>query len=316
MMELTKTKKEWLALETSIAEDFSQYWGGDWGCDSEVGRLKAVLLRRPGKEIEGIENPEKSRWLDVMDCDKAREQHDRLAELYRSQGVEVHYVENMRDDKPNALFMRDNVLMTPQGAIVGRQAMACRRGEERYAAEALALLGVPIIRTISGRGIFETACCLWVDVETVVIGTGNRANEEGAAQVGQTLRAMGVENFLRIQIPFGYAHIDSIISFLDKKTAIFDPIRLPWDVWTALNNRGFRLFEAPSSHETRDLALNFVALAPGSIVMAAGFPETKKYLQSLGIAVTEVEIDELRKGWGSLHCMTAILKRDPIGRLD
>jgi N-dimethylarginine dimethylaminohydrolase len=311
-----KTKKEWLALETSIAEDFEEFWGGDWGCDSEVGKLRAVLLRRPGKEIEDIAEPEACRWLDVMDVEKAREQHDVLAEMYQSQGIEVQYVENMRDDRPNAVFMRDNVLMTPHGAIVGRQAMACRRGEERYAAEALARLGIPIARTISGMGIFETACCLWVDAGTVIIGTGNRANKEGAEQIEQALGSMGVEHFLRLPIPYGYAHIDSIISFVDKKTAVFDPVRLPWDVWTALKNRGFKLFEAPSSLETRDLALNFIALAPGKILMAAGYPETKEFLQSRGIAVLEVDITELRKGWGSLHCMTAVLKREPIGRLD
>ncbi len=315
-MEPTKTKKEWQALETSIAEDFSEYWGGDWGCDSEVGKLRAVLLRRPGKEIEGIEDPEECRWLDVMDAKIAREQHDALAELYRSQGVKVHYVEKMRDDRSNAMFMRDNVLMTPHGAIVGRQAMACRRGEERYAAEALARLGVPIVRTISGKGIFETACCLWVDAGTVIIGTGNRANKEGAVQVEQILGSMGVEHFLPLQIPYGYAHIDSIISFVDKKTAVFDPARLPWDVWTALKNRGFKLLAAPSPHETQELALNFVTLARGSVVMAAGYPVTKKFLEDHRIQAIEVEISELRKGWGSLHCMTAILRRDPIGCLD
>lgn len=315
-MEPTKTKKDWLALETSIAEDFVEYWGGDWGCDSEVGKLRAVLLRRPGKEIEGIEDSDVCRWLDVMDAKIAREQHDTLAEVYRSQGVEVHYVEKMREDRPNALFMRDNVLITPHGAIVGRQAMACRRGEERYAAEALARLGVPIVRTISGKGIFETACCLWVDAGTVIIGTGNRANREGARQVEEALGSMGVEQFLHLPIPYGYAHIDSIISFVDKKTAVFDPARLPWDIWIALKNRDFRLFEASSPRETEDLALNFVTLAPGKMLMAAGFPETKEFLHSHGIAVHEVEISELRKGWGSLHCMTAILRREPIGRLD
>ena len=315
-MKPTKTKKEWLSLDTSIEEDFAEHWGGGWGCDSEVGKLRAVLMRRPGKEIEDIDDPEECRWLDVMDAPVAREQHDAMVELYRSEGIDVHLVENMREDKPNALFMRDNVLMTPQGAIVGRQAMACRRGEERYAAEALALLGVPIVRTISGRGIFETACCLWVDAGTVIIGTGNRANNEGIQQVEQALGSMGVEHFLHLQIPFGYAHIDSIISFVDKKTAVFDPARLPWDVWTALKKRDFKLFEAPSPSETQDLALNLVALAPGKILMAAGYPGTKEFLQSRGIAVMEVEISELRKGWGSLHCMTAALKRDSIGRLD
>ncbi len=315
-MKPKETRREWLALETSMKDELAEYWGGDWGCDSEVGTLKAVLLRRPGKEIEKVKDPQECRWLDVMDAEKARREHDSLAELYRSQGVKVHYVEKMRDDRPNALFMRDSVLMTPQGAIVGRQAMACRRGEERYAAEALALLGVPIVRTISGEGIFETACCLWVDAGTVIIGTGNRANKEGAQQVEQVLRSLDVEHFLYLQIPHGYAHIDSIITFIAEKTAVVDPARLPRNVGTGLEKRGFDLLEAPSPQETRELALNFVALAPGSIMMASGFPETRKFLEDHGIKVSLIDITELRKGWGSLHCLTAVLKREPIGRSD
>ena len=315
-MKPTKTQKEWQALETSMEDEISEYWGGDWGCDSEVGTLRAVLLRRPGKEIENVRDPREYRWLDIMDVRKAREQHDSLVELYRAHGVKVHYVEKMREDRANALFMRDSVLMTPQGAIIGRQAMTCRRGEERYAAEALALLGVPIIRTVSGQGIFETACCLWVDAGTVIIGTGNRANKDGAQQIEGILRSIGVEHFLHLQIPYGYAHIDSIISFVTEKIAVIDPMRLPWDVWTSLKKRGFQILEAPSPEETQDLALNFVALKPGSIVMASGFPATKNFLEDHGIQVSEIDISELRKGWGSLHCMTAILKRDPIGRID
>jgi N-dimethylarginine dimethylaminohydrolase len=215
----------------------------------------------------------------------------------------------MRPDKANAVFMRDNILMTQEGALVGRQAMACRRGEERYAAQALAELGVPIIRTISGTGIFEMACCLWIDAQTVIIGTGNRANEEGALQVEEVLRPMGVENVLYLQIPYGYAHIDSIISFLDEKTAIFDPVRIPWEIYFALSEKDFNLLEAPSQKETDHLALNMVALEPGKVVMAEGYPQTRNFLNKNGIHVIEINISELQKGWGSLHCMTAALKR-------
>ena len=311
-MKSKKNRKDWLALKTPFKEDLAALWGENWGCDSETGTLRAVLLRRPGPEIEGIKDPAKFRWLDVMDPDKARRQHDCLADLYRSQGVTVHYVENMRPDRPNALFLRDNILMTPEGAVVGRQAMACRRGEERYAAHALAELGVPILRTISGEGIFETACSLWVNGETVIIGTGNRANSEGARQLSEILLGVGVRDFLNLPIPFGYAHIDSIVSFIDQKTAMIDPQRTPWDLWAALRDRGFTLLEAPAVEETADLALNFVALSPGRIVMASGYPATKNFLKNNGVEVLEIDISELRKGWGSLHCMTVALKRDPI----
>ena len=33
-----ETRKEWLALETSMEDEITEYWGGDWGYDSEVGR--------------------------------------------------------------------------------------------------------------------------------------------------------------------------------------------------------------------------------------------------------------------------------------
>jgi N-dimethylarginine dimethylaminohydrolase len=314
-MKAAKVSKKWLALETPMSEELTTYWGGDWGCDSEVGTLRAVLLRKPGAEIENVKDPELYRWHDIMKPEKAREQHDALAEAFRSNGVTEHYVERMRKDKPNALFMRDTVLMTPEGAIVGRQSLECRRGEERYAAEALAALGVPIVRTISGTGIFETACCLWVDAGTVIIGTGNRANMEGFRQVLEVLRPMGVEQFLHLQIPYGYAHIDSIVSFVDRKTAIIDPSRIPWDVWNALKEMGVKILEAPSPEETQNLALNLVALAPGHVLMASGNPQTKKFLEKHKIQVSEINISELFKGWGSIHCMTAVLKRDPIGKL-
>jgi N-dimethylarginine dimethylaminohydrolase len=274
-----------------------------------------VLLRRPGEEIDNIQNPEEYRWLEVMDPGAAREQHDALAGAFQDNDVSVHYVDRMRSDRPNAVFMRDNVLMTPEGAVVGRQAMSCRRGEERYAAEALSRLGVPILHTVCGTGIFETACCLWVDAGTVLLGSGNRANYEGCRQLEETLATIGVENFIYLQIPYGYAHIDSLVSFIEETTALFDPSRLPWDVWSALSGLGIRLLEAPSPEETRQLALNLVCLEPGKVLLAAGFPETRAFLENLDIAVMEVEVSELRKGWGSLHCMTAVLKRDPVGQI-
>jgi len=233
--------------------------------------------------------------------------------LYKTHGVSVFYVDRMRDDRPNAYFMRDNVLMSPEGAIVGRQAMACRRGEERYVAEALSRLGIPILRTISGHGIFETACCLWVDAKTVILGIGDRANTEGIRQLKEILKQVGVTHFLQMQIPHGYAHIDSIVSFIEKKTAMIDPLRFPSELRKILKEKGIKLLEAPSPEETARLALNFVALSPGVILLASGFPETKAALAEHVHKVIEIDVSELRKGWGSLHCMTAVLKREPVG---
>ena len=43
--------ERWFPLNTTIEEDMTTFWGGDWGCSSEISRLRAVLLHRPGDEI-------------------------------------------------------------------------------------------------------------------------------------------------------------------------------------------------------------------------------------------------------------------------
>ncbi len=304
--------ERWFADPTPFREDMIKYWG-DWGANSEFGELKAVLLRRPGPEIEGITDPAKIRFRAIPDPDRAREQHDRLADVYRTHGVQVHYVESMPPDKPNGMFCRDLCVMTPEGAIVCRPALTIRRGEERYVAEVLARLGVPIVRTINGCGTFEGADLMWVNSTLVFLGLGNRSNLEGCRQVERELRAMGVEEVVYVQIPYGSAHLDGFMNIIDGRTAVCFPWQTPFVAVEALRRRGFRILEVPNVRELRtNMSINFVALAPGVIVMAKGSPEAARMYREAGVEVIEVEVDELMKGWGSIHCMTAPLKREPV----
>ncbi|RXT07786.1 dimethylarginine dimethylaminohydrolase family protein [Ammoniphilus sp. CFH 90114] len=306
--------ERWFPTENRFSEEMRQLWG-PWYCDSEVGKLRGVLLRRPGKEIERVneENYAQYRWKAPMDPVKARAQQDALAQIYIEHGAQVYYVENQREDKPNALFMRDLVFMTPEGAIVCRPGISARRGEERFAAEALGQLGVPIIKTINGDGFFDGACAMWVDRHTVMIGTGARANREGAAQVEAELRNIGVTDIIRFEIPYGHAHLDGLINIADRKKVLLFPWQVPYDVVKALIDRDFTIMEATNLQEIKVKAsINFVALEPGKVVMPAGCPETRQTLEEHGITVIEAEMDEILKGWGAIHCMSVFLQRDPV----
>lgn len=306
--------ERWFPSETRFVDEMESLWG-KWRCDSEVGKLRRVLMRRPGKEIEIVNetNFSEFRWKSPMNVEKAREQQDKLAEIYCNHGAEVYYVEEQREDRPNALYMRDLVFMTPLGAIVCRPGIAARRGEERFAAAALSKLGVPIVKTINGDGFFDGACAMWVDSNTVIIGTGARANKEGAAQVEAELRNMGVTNILHFGIPYGHAHLDGLINFADKKTVLLFPWQVPYDVVKFLLDRDFKVIEATDLYEIKTkMAINFVALEPGKIVMPSGSPNTKEKLEDAGVEVIEVELGEIMNGWGSVHCMTVFLNRDPI----
>ena len=305
--------EKWFPDKTSFEEDLKEVWGNKWSVSSEVGKLQAVLLRRPGKEIENVHNPAEWRWKAPMDSRKAREQHDKLAEIYHTHGVMVYYVENQREDRPNAIYMRDNVLGTPEGVILCRQALRVRRGEERAVATALSIIGVPIIHTINGKGIFEGACGMWIDRETIILGSGARANREGIRQVEEVLTNMGVKTILPFQISYGHAHIDGLMNIIDRKKALIFPWQTPHDIVEALKEKNFTIIEAPSIKEVKEgSAINLVALEPGKVLAPAGNEKTKKILQKNCIEVIEVDVSELMKGYGCLHCMTAVLAREEI----
>jgi arginine deiminase len=55
-----------------------------------------------------------------------------------------------------------------------------------------------------------------------------------------------------------------------------------------------------------------VALEPGKVLMAEGNPNTQKILEYHDIEVVPIDISELKKGFGGIHCMTATLARAEI----
>lgn len=300
--------ERWFPKETTFENDITEYWG-DWGVCSEVDTLKAVLMRRPGKEIEDFDASAVRFSDEPVDVELMRKQHDDIAKIYTDFGAKVYYVENQREDRPNAIFCRDLMFMTPEGAIITRPGMAARRGEERFIAEALSKIGVPILKTVTGDGFFEGANAMWVDRHTCVLSTGSRCNKSGYEQVETELKRMGVEVF-HMQQPYSNIHIDGLMNPASNDTVLIHASQVPYDIIDMLMKKGYKILEAPSTTEVREtFGCNFVALEPGKVVMPAGNPRTQELLEKNGIEVITVEISEIIKGRGALHCITAYLKR-------
>lgn len=314
-MEITETNKHdtlpgerWFPKETNFEDDMSLYWG-DWGVSSEVDDLKAVLMRRPGEEIEKFDQDE-VRFRENVNPELFRRQHDDLTKIYRDHNVKVFYVEEQRSDRPNAVYCRDLMFMTPEGAIITRPGMAARRGEERYIAKALADIGVPIIRTINGDGIFEGANAMWVDRKTVIIATSSRTNKSGYEQLEYELRRMGVDQIIPMQIPYSNIHIDGIFNFASNDIAMIHASQVSYDVCDVLKRKGIKILEAPSVKEVVEtFGCNFVAIKPGLVVQPDNNPYCKQLLEENGVEVISIDVSEFVKGRGTIHCSTAFLKR-------
>ena len=64
---------------------------------SEIGRLKKVMLHRPGEELENLmpEYLERLLFDDIPYLKEAQREHDAFADCLRQQGVEVVYLADL-----------------------------------------------------------------------------------------------------------------------------------------------------------------------------------------------------------------------------
>ncbi|MCQ5092252.1 arginine deiminase [Slackia exigua] len=76
---------------------------------SEIGRLKKVLLHRPGEELLNLTPDDLERLLfdDVPFLEVAQAEHDRFAEILREQGTEVLYLEKLTAEALDAAGSRE-----------------------------------------------------------------------------------------------------------------------------------------------------------------------------------------------------------------
>ena len=144
--------------------ELEAHWGRGWGVGNDVGRIRAVLVHRPGAEMEVIDptkriesigsfGDEKAGWYfqsdRVPEISEMQAQHDALVMALNAEGVEVCNVEGVGGGRLKSCYTRDPLIMVKGGAIVCRMGARIRRGEELAITRTLARLGIPILRTLS-----------------------------------------------------------------------------------------------------------------------------------------------------------------------
>lgn len=294
-------------------DDTGAELGGVWadcGINSEWRRLRAVLLHRPGRELEASRQPNEVQMLASIDVGRAGEEHDAMAEAFRDSRVTVHMVQPDDTVLPNQMFCADLLFLTPQGAIVARPASTVRAGEERMVARRLADLGIPILRSISGHATFEGADAAWLDPRTVAVAHGLRTNPRGIAQVAEVLADMQVE-VIAADLPYGTMHLMGMLRIVDADLAVAWPRRTPHVVVQACRQRGMQVIFLPEVDEHQmNRAVNFVTLGPRRILMEAGYTKVQEFYERHGIECVTVAASELVKAAGGFGCLTGVLQRD------
>src|SRR5689334_2405613 len=189
-------------------EELESGWGRNWGCDNDIGRLRAVLMHRPGPELNVVDTAKPLGFVEGYGDKQAgwyynsnvppnlpaiQAQHDALTKLLRDEGVDVILTDKAAPNRSKSVFTRDSAIGVKGGAIVTRLARRVRRGEERPVTQALAAAGCPILHTIHGEGIFEGGGFAMINSKTAVCSVSVACNEEGVAQIESVLRTLGIE---------------------------------------------------------------------------------------------------------------------------
>lgn len=307
------------------ADEQTRIWGRQWGCTNDVGRLRAVLMHRPGDELTivdptkkmpevgGYGDPEQG-WYWIGDTlpDLAAMQtaHDQLTAILKANGVDVILIDKAAPGAMKQIFTRDSCISVRGGAIVTRLARKVRRGEELPVTQALAKAGCPILGTITGTGVFEGGGFALIDEKTAVCAVSIACNAEGVRQLEGILNHLGIE-LIKLPMPGYRIHIDGAFNMIDVDKAIVNTNELPYFFIDYLKKRGIQLIELPP--EDSPFSLNSLAIAPGKLIMHGS--RTKRLedrLDAAGIELITCDYEPVEHGGGGIHCSTSPLARDAI----
>ena len=280
----------------------------NWGFRNETDPLTDVLLGSPRHLKHRATSSLSRKHLRENPCDiqLAQSQHAELVSAYEHFGVKVH----MYPAEPELtmqVYARDSSVMTPYGAIITAMADWWRRGENYAAIRYYESLGIPIYDMVTA-GTFEGGDFDVIEEGCVLIGCGGaRTQEEGARQVAKWFEDEGWE--VRIAyIDEYYVHIDlMVVPIAPKLTAVCLACTEPGIVdW--LKAKGHEIIDVPFQ-DTMALGCNFMSLGNDRIIAPESSKTLIEQLRARGFEVAAVEMDEISKTGGGIHCMAQSLRR-------
>ena len=288
-----------------------------YGCQSMVGKIQSILLKRPEQAFISQENLNKTweefNYFGCPDYEQVLKEYDAFEKIIKEHVPNVYYLP--QDDRTglDSIYSHDPLKITSKGAVYFPMGKALR-GKESYATEEyLKSIGVPTLGRITAPGKMEGGDVLWLDEKTVAIGRGYRTNDEGIRQFKEITKDV-IENYIIIPMPHGDGeacclHLMSIISLVDTDKAGVYSRYMPVFFRELLLSRGITLIEC-NDKEYDYLGTNLLCLEPGKCILIDGCPEVEKKLRDAGVTVYTYSGKELSyRGTGGPTCLTCPIER-------
>lgn len=245
-----------------------------------------AIVRTPGPDFadglttSGLGRPDHARML---------VQHQAYVNALRTLGLSVQVLEPL-PHHPDAYFVEDAAVVTPELAVITRPGAPARRGEAPALAPVLA--AHKPTAAIHAPGTLDGGDVLIVG-KRVFIGITGRTNIEGATQLGRLLEPQG---FCWTPIPVGEGlHLKTFVNTLGGDTLLLAE--------AFLGHEAFAPYERLVVDPEEGYAAN-VLWINGHLLIPKGFPRTRDLLASRDLPLVELDCSEPRKMDGGLTCMS------------
>jgi dimethylargininase len=246
-----------------------------------------AIARKPGKNFaQGLTTAVN---VKPPQYDLLVKQHEIYLETLKSCGLEVTLLDPL-PDYPDAYFVEDTAVVTPDVAVITNPGAEARKGEKDCMAPVLARFRK--IEHILAPGTVDGGDVLQVD-NHFFIGLSERTNKEGAGQLGRILQSFG-NTWITISVGAGL-HFKSSVNYVGKNTLL---VTSDFAEHSELSGYDKIVLEKVEAYAANTLLVNEHLLTP------AGFPVTRQKLEALGFKILELETSEVQKMDGGLTCMS------------
>lgn len=246
--------------------------------------FKKAVVRFPGPDFgEGLA----SRPVVAPNYDLILKQHQVYLTTLRSLGLQVEVLPSL-PGYPDAHFIEDAAVLTPEAAILTRPGAPSRCAEPDFLEAPLARFG-PLER-INAPGTLDGGDVLFIE-RTCFIGLSDRTNADGAQQLTAILTPLG---YTCVPVAVGAGlHLKSSVNYLGKGTVL---VTNDW-----LNHAAFSDYHQIVVPPEEAYAANTLWVNE-HLLMPAGFPRTYALLRFLHQPIIKMPMSEAQKMDGGVSC--------------
>lgn len=249
----------------------------------------------------------------------------------------------------NLYFCRDQVITTSKGVVTNKMSSPQRASETKIIKFVLNKLGLEPIAEIQGQGRLEGGDFMPAG-RVVFVGQGLRTNADAIRQLFDA-RVFDANQVVVVKDNWqnqAQMHLDTFFNIIGPKIAVLvesrvrsasrvpdETMRLTADVYERrpggrytrvahdadfqdylTRQLGMTLIPVPVDDQLR-YGVNFLTVSENQIIAVDGVSHAyKDQLKRARVDATWIDFRNMTGGYGAAHCVTQVLRRDPIPALD